>query len=320
VDEKAVQLAVENKPMADIPRTVQGAVADANAFLAKVFPQFYSLGTGNQFDERIKALIKQYRDMGMQDQANLTERQAGIYTGLQTVLRSTDDLLQPASILPLSYLPDLFMAVPVWYYYTTKQQHNVLARGRGGDDPAVSATTKYFCDLLPNQRWADTFQMYNRRSRGLQDYRGDLIPSHVMERMCLLAPHFDHLVIMTPYHDVAGQDWQNVAWLRSIDPYVVGFTNGVPYMFVIARFSDSGVFPLYHELLAGTIEFLRRNQLALKGFNIADNPFWKCRDGEIFRGKLGDHLVRHATNLISAFDEGRLFSWLRGEDQLPAKR
>lgn len=323
VAEEVVQKAVDNNPLADVPRNAQGAVEDADAFLARVFPQFRQLGAGNEFDQRVKALIEQYRDMGMEEQATQTENQAGIYTGLRTVLDSADDLLQPASILPLSHLPDLFMAVPVWYYYTDKQQHDQLTRARQGGDPSVHHSTKYFCSMFPTQRWADTFQMYNRRVRGLQDYRGDLIPSHVMDRMRLLAPHFDHLVIMTPYHDVAGHDWSDVAWMRSIDPYVVGFTQGVPFMFVIARFSDSGVFPLYHELLGGTIEFLRSNLEALKGFNNADQPYWA---GPNFTGcmpqspKAGNYLMAHAKELIAAFDDGRLFSWLREEDRLPTTR
>ena len=323
VAEEVVQKAVDNNPLSDVPRNAQGAVEDANAFLARVFPQFRQLGTGDEFDRSVKALIEQYRGMGMEDQAVQTEKQAGIYSGLRTVLDSADDLLQPASILPLSYLPDLFMAVPVWYYYTNKQQHGAMVQSRQANDPSVHESTKYFCNMVPTQRWADTFQMYNRRVRGLQDYCGDLIPPHVMERMRLLAPHFDHLVIMTPYHDVASADWNDVAWMRSIDPYVVGFTHGVPFMFVVARFSDSGVFPLYHELLGGTIEFLRSNLEALKGFNKADKPFWA---GPKFEGfmpsspKAGNYLMAHTQELIAAFDEGRLFGWLREEDRLPATR
>ena len=193
-------------------------------------------------------------------------------------------------------------------------------------------STRYFCDQVPNQRWADTFQMFNQRVRPLQDYRGDLIPPHVMECMRLLAPYFDHLIVMTPYHDVAGAEWQDVAWMRSIDPYVVGFIEGVPHMFVVARFSDSGVFPLYHELLGGTIEFLRRNLGALRNFNnYKTTPYWYGPATQWFRGnekdppghlynkknpgekKLGDYLTHHTQQMISAFDEGALFDWLKGD-------
>ena len=315
VKAEAVQQALNNKPLEHISRQA-GARIDADEFLASIFPQFRQLGASDEFDRKIKALISEYRSHGMNDQVALTEKQAGVYAGLRTILRNADDLLQPASILPLSYLPDLFMAVPVWYHYTDKLQYGSVVQNRQGNDPQISTQTRYFCNLIGTQRWADTFQMYNRRSRGLQDYRGDLIPAHIMERMRILAPHFDQLVIMTPYHDVAGQDWQNISWLRSIDPYVVGFIQGVPFMFVVARFSDSGVFPLYHELLGGTIEFLRQNKNALLGFNQVENPYWimpeSDRGDHIFRSKsLGTHLMNHASNLIAAFEKGELFTWLR---------
>ncbi len=321
VSEAMVQKAVDNKPLSGMPRNTGAAVEDANAFLAKVFPQFRQLGEGEAFDRSVKNLIAQYREMGMGSQAAQTEKQLGVYAGLKTVLKTSDDLLQPMSILPISYLPDLFMAVPVWYRYASVAEHRSLQQQRAADDPDVHPSTNYFCSLLPTQKWADTFQMYNRRVRGIQDYVGDVIPLHVLDRIRILGPHFDHLVIMTPYHDVAGQDWQNVSWMRSIDPYVVGFCQGVPYMFVIARFSDSGVFPLYHELLAGTIQFLRDNSNALKGFNNVGSPYWAGPNTRgIFRGKLGDHLVRHVSELLGAFDAGRLFSWLREEKPPVAKR
>ena len=120
VAEVVVQKAVDNQPLKDIPRSGHSAAEDEDEFLGRVFPQFNEFGVHEEFDRNVKALIGQYRDMGMDAQAMQTEKQAGMYANLRTVLNSAEDLLQPASILPLSYLPDLFMVVPVWYRYTEK--------------------------------------------------------------------------------------------------------------------------------------------------------------------------------------------------------
>lgn len=199
---------------------------------------------------------------------------------------------------------------------------NEVARLNQERDPKVHPNLTWFCDQVPNERWCDTFLMYNRRMRTLPDYKGDLIPPRIVARMRKMAPLFDFMVIMTPYHDVAGKDWEDVQWLRSIDPYVVGFVKGVPLMFMLGRFSDSGTFPLYSELVADTIAFLKSNMDRLLGFNRARSPYWyrPGRPNYYMEGQmLGTNLVQHTRNLLAAFDSGNLFDWLRGEENLPAR-
>jgi hypothetical protein len=124
------------------------------------------------------------------------------------------------------------------------------------------------------------------------------------------------VVIATPYHSEAGKDWQDLNWLHMIDPYVLAFKKGIPYFFILARFSDSGIFPLYPDMVADTINFLRENIGKLEGFNQV-NPFWHIvgRKGASLGLGAGDYLKSHTNALIAAFDSGRLFDWLRGEDK-----
>ena len=116
---------------------------------------------------------------------------------------------------------------------------------------------------------------------------------------------------MTPYLDIAGADWQDMKWLRSIDPYVVGFKKGSPVFFVLARFSDTGVFPLLHELVADTMSFLQTNADKLNGFNAVSNPYWYGRNGS--HDPLGDLLIKRVHEMLAAYEQGRLFDWLRNE-------
>ncbi|OGG73461.1 hypothetical protein A3A40_01865 [Candidatus Kaiserbacteria bacterium RIFCSPLOWO2_01_FULL_54_20] len=331
-----VEQVLINRPMPLVPRTsgecTESAAEITRHLMQRLFPQFAALSdeegvemADEKFDAVIKQAIDDHKELGMENQATHMLGQAKTYKGLRMILRSEEDLLRPETLIPMQYLPDLFMAVPVWYFWADNSTQRDAATLKSERDPQVHKKLKYFCDQIPNQRWVDTFLMFNRRMRTLPDYKGDLIPPRIIARMRKMAGLFDHLVIMTPYHDVAGQDWQDLQWLRSIDPYVVGFTNGVPLMFVLGRFSDSGTFPLYSELVADTIAFLRANVDKLKGFNGPErepinNPYWHFVPGtnknsnSCFMGPLGNHLVSHTKQLLTAFDNGNLFDWLRGED------
>lgn len=330
---EAVEQVVVNRPMALVPRSTGGNTEDAaeitRRLMQRLFPQFAAINDGgvDMADERFDAVIKQaiddHKSLGMQDQATHMLGQANVYKGLRTLLRSEEDLLKPETLIPIQYLPDLFMAVPVWYFWADQRTQQEAVEIKRSNDPRVHPNLQHMCSLVPTDRWADTFLMYNRRMRTLNEYKGDLIPPRIVARMRKMAPLFDYMVIMTPYHDVAGQDWQNVQWLRSIDPYVVGFLKNIPLMFVIGRFSDSGTFPLYSELVADTIAFLRANIEKLRGFDGVDQPYWYRQGypGGCLSGKqLGTRLIKHTRELLAAFDQGNLFDWLRGDEgNLPVR-
>lgn len=320
-----VEQVLQNMPMPRMPRT-SGHTTDAADFtrelMARLFPQFAAISeesgadlADERFDDVIRQAVEDHEGLGMQAQADLMLRQANAYKGLRALLQDEEDLLRPETLIPIQYLPDLFMAVPVWYFWADEETRHEAAEGRTGDK-LVHPKLRHFCNLIPGERWTDTFLMFNRRLRTLGDYEGDIIPPKIIARMRKVAPLFDELIIMTPYHDVAGKDWEDLNWLRSIDPYVIGLIKGIPLLFVIGRFSDSGTFPLYSELVADTIAFLRQNVEKLKGFNRVDALYWYRNgyDGFHYDGRvLGTKLVAHTRKLLAAFDEGVLFDWLRGE-------
>lgn len=341
-DPATLALVHTNNPAAGIPR--DSSIPEdmdllMKAFLQHLFPSLLEFATHfrldaeeSELDAQMEEVRRDHIEMGMQEQLAVMEEELQRFKSFRKALGFlvNEKLVRRDTIVPIRYLPDFFCAVPVWYCWMDEANTKDATRSKLEGDPTIHPITVYFCDLFPNPNWIDMFQIYNRRMRTLADYKGDVIPPSVLRRIKEVRHLFDQVVIMTPYHDVAGQDWQDIRWIRSIDPYVVGFKKGVPYFFIIARFSDSGTFPLFSELVADTISFLRTNEDKLVGFNRANNPYWYDmrrnpsnsfgRNPNAQSAKLGDHLRIQVAEALAAFDKGKLFDWLRGEsliDQLP---
>ncbi len=334
VPKETVDKVVENAPMDNIqpsgeitPEQQKQILA---AFLLMAYPMmthfmanFDPLNADDAaLDEQVRQSKEDMEALGMSEQVPILEQQAKSFKNVRDALRMIfqEGLVRTDTIIPIRNLPDLFMAVPVWYYWVEPTGQEEIDRQWSNTDPQAHQVTKWFCELFPNYNWVDTFLTFNRRLRTLKMFKGDVIPPHVSRRMRKAVQLFDYVVIMTPYHDVAGKDWQDLKWIRMIDPYVIGFKKGVPYFFVLGRFSDTGLFPLLHEMVGDTIEFLKANKQKLAGFNIANSPFWLapgstsqyCHQSD--KPRLGDYLIQNADRLIQAFEAGNLFGWLRGEN------
>lgn len=318
----------ENQPAPQVARdsTIPPDVDELmQLFLRHLFPTLLQFGTEFRLDGDDTALDANMSEveasmieLGMSEQAEVTKSEVARFKSLRESLNfmKREGLVRRDAIIPMDYLVDFFCAVPVWYVWMDEVDSKGAMDNSQTPDPQVNKITKWFCDLFPNQIWADVFQMFNRRVRTLKQYKGDIIPPHVLRKIREATSLFDYVVIMTPYHDVAGKDWSDLKWLRSIDPYVVGFKKGIPYFFILARFSDSGTFPLFNELVADTVDFLRTNKTKLRGFNLAARPYWKMTVGANTyeeREELGTHLQKVVDELLKAFDQGHLFDWLRGK-------
>lgn len=354
VDAATVQKVADSAPLTDRPRDEQGVanpddprvVEGLKMFLAYEFPQMGGLELGYEvvgvddaeFDRKATEAVKSARALGMEAQAIHVEEEVKRFRGTRKVLdyMRRQRLLRPNTFLPMRYLPDLFAACPVWFHALSQNEEREWLQNTTGQDVSttfVHPRTQFFCDLFPgNVRWAHVYQMYNGRVRPLTRYKGDIIPLPIVRLIAEAKTLFDSVVIATPYHDLAGTDWDEIRWVRSVDPYVLGFQNGCSHFFVLGRFSDSGIFPLHAELVADTIAFLRQNIRKLEGFNRIENPRWHLfgkvmrKDGtledpganpwssNLVNGfTLGNHLIACTKELLRAFDAGKLFDWLRGE-------
>lgn len=54
------------------------------------------------------------------------------------------------------------------------------------------------------------------------------MPLPIVELVGKVKDFFDYLVIATPYHDLASEQWRDTSWKRSIDPFLFGFLKQRP--------------------------------------------------------------------------------------------
>lgn len=209
--------------------------------------------------------------------------------------------------LPMEFLPELFVSAPVWFI----QGKDVMDRNRE-DDPKPGAEIKFFCDAVGTKEFTWLFQMYNRRTRTFDKFTGpDIMPPHVAENITELNKLFDYLVIATPYHDIAAKEWADPLWQRSLDPYLLGFKKGLPFMVMIERWSGTGLFPLIPNMIADTINHIQSKSNVLYNFSI--HTYWYR--GNLAHGSdtcLGSPLNEFGQKIISDFNAGNLFNVLRG--------
>ncbi|MFH1632315.1 MAG: hypothetical protein ABIA47_04875 [bacterium] len=152
-------------------------------------------------------------------------RTTALFTGTIRFLRD-EGLMQPCSVIPMTHIADLLMAAPVWFIEAKQNLPDTWNYA----DPRPDAAVQYFAGLLGTQEWADAYQMFNRRTRRLNQYQGDIIPPRILRAIAKARQHFDFVVIATPYVDIAGREWEDPAWQALIDPFLFGFKEGVPYM------------------------------------------------------------------------------------------
>lgn len=331
IPEEEIEKVLGNDPFSEIsPVIVDRSEEEKKRLLACMLKMFFpalsqfnanydSLSEDDSsLDEAVIENEKNLSELDMDSQIEDIRKEVIRFKSLKHVLKLLydNDLVRTDTIIPIKYLPDLFMAVPVWYFWVEPNKIDFVEQRWRHEDPKPQEEIIYFCNLFPNQKWCDVFQMFNRRIRSLKRYKGDKIPPLVSQRLLTAIKAFDYVVIATPNHSEAGQDWQDLEWLQMIDPYVLGFKKGIPHIFVLARFSDSGTFPLYLDMVADTIDFLHQNKQKLSGFNEVHNPYWyqvntkrDCVDN------LGDKLIQRTDELINAYEMYDLFNWLKTPDE-----
>ena len=173
----------------------------------------------------------------------------------------------------------------------------------------------FFCNAVGTNSFSNLFQIYNRRIRGFARFSGrDIMPLSIAKLIGEAQQIFDYLIIATPYHDIAAKEWQ-APWQRNVDPFLVGFMHGVDYMFLLGRWSGTGLFPLVCDMVADTMEHLRFNKAGLSqipgeiNWCQAESDWFPRLDSEA--ASSNSVLEPFADQVLAAYDEGRLFSFLR---------
>jgi hypothetical protein len=209
-------------------------------------------------------------------------------------------------LLHKKFLPELFVACPVWF---------VSGKGvedtSSDNDPRPGEEVKFFSDLVGTKNFAWLYQIYNRRTRTIESFKGkDIMPLHISKLIPKLKEKFDYLVIATPYHDIASKEWADPEWQRNIDPYLLGFKEGSDYIVVIDRWSGTGFLPLLNEMIADTMNHLKEHLNLLSNFK--QNTYWYLgNNGEGSQGCLGHDLPKFGQKIVEKFEQGTLFDFLK---------
>lgn len=336
IAEEDIEKAGKNKPLAEFIQQIAWALNQnggynpedvkrlVKEYIEKTFANLSGfdvnqsiMGDVDEVAEKamIDDYIENYRESGLNGQA---ESLGAEYTQFVRVRRAftlmnKNGLLNYTSVIDTKQLPELTMAFPVWFVSSKNQ----LKDSTNDEDPQVDNAVKFICDCVSSREYAWFYQIYNRRTRPFSMFRGkDIMPPNLVKIMKDAREIFDYVVIMTPYHDIASREWSDPNWLRNIDPVMVGFLNGLPQMFVLGRWSGTGIFPLILDCIADTANHIRLNQHLLKNFS--KNSWWYkglVNEGKVLQvsNESASVLPKFADKFLLAYDRGLVFEFLRGE-------
>lgn len=284
--------------------------------LGRLDPSYDISSADTDFHKRVNADLAGMRGHDMDDQIRETTQIVVRYTKMRNFLKKlcAEGMVRPNSVLPIVYLPDILLAFPVWFFVFKERDEQEAQVHYHVTDPQPHSAIHYICSLLLPQQFKDLFQMFNMRARSAKIYQGDTVPAEVSGLMEKAQGFFDYIVIATPYHDFAGKDWGEFQGTSPMDPLVLGFNKELPSVFfLLERFSDSGLYPSYNELVAATIEFIKKYKELLGG---VCGRIWIKKNGEEknYQGsRLGVRLSHVADQIFTAFKLNKLSAWLRGE-------
>lgn len=325
--------AAENGPFAAMAYMAEAAaVPDFNLalavenFLRNQFSTLADMGfscaINGEVDEAAEQRIVEdtkatYTAEGLGGQSESLQREYEELRGIRSVFRMlhANSVLSAETIVPIHYLPDLLVTAPVWYIWSSS-----VVDQDSENDPLPDEATRFFCDRVGTREFAWLYQIYNRRTRPVSRFAGreisgkffsDTMPPRIVKVLSDAKKVFDFVVIATPYHDVASREWADPNWLRNIDPFLFGFFKRLDFMFMLGRWSGTGLFPLMCEMVADTIAHLSMNKAQLANF---PHDAWWYRGGSDGTNRcLLVELVPFAEQVIAAFERGELFQFLRGE-------
>jgi hypothetical protein len=289
--------------------------------LGRLEPSYDINSPDTEFMKRVNADIAGMRGHDMDDQIRETTQIVVRYTKMHNFLKKlcAEGMARPNSVLPVQYLPDILLAFPVWFFIFKKnsQDEQDAQVAYNVKNPSPHPAIRYICSLLLPQQFKDFFQMFNMRVRTAEIYQGDTVPAEVSVTIEKAYRFFDVIVIATPYHDFAGKDWGEFQGTSPMDPLILGFNKELPSVFfLLDRFSDSGLYPSYDELVATTIHFIKTYKDLLQSIC---GRIWIKKDGEekdYTGARLGIRLSHVAEALLTAFRHKKLSAWLRGESDI----
>jgi hypothetical protein len=335
IEQGDIETAADNQPLRDFIVSMswmlnhergfdpERLLAFTEDFILKTFPALSPVGVTysvkndvdiNAEKKMINNTVKMYNENGLAGQAESLQKEYSQFIAVREAFSMMVEvnLLRPDTVIDIKYLPELTYAFPVWYV----SAKGSLPDNTTSDDPQPDHAIKFISDAVGSQEFAWFYQIYNRRTRPLSQFKGkDIIPPALVKIMKRAQEAFDYVAILTPYHDTASKEWSDPNWLRNIDPLMVGMLKGLPYVFVLGRWSGTGIFPLLLDCIADTSNHLKLNKHLLNKFP-ANSYWYKGLSGGCLTS-MGGHdntvLEPFAGMLLKAYENGKLFEFLRGE-------
>ena len=267
--------------------------------------------------EKVEEAKETYARTGLDALVPVIASEYEAFGGLREAFRLMHSigLLKIENVIPMGNVADHLVIAPVWFVHS---KHN-LENQTQENDPLPDHAIKFFSDCVGTKEFAWLYQIYNRRTRPMKQYNGrDGMPLPIVKILEVAKKTFDYVVIATPYHDMASKEWQDPDFLRNIDPFLLGFMKGLPHYFLLARWSGTGLFPLVCDMIADTMDHLSMHKLLLEKF--VSNTYWYKGDGGDCLQSNGSSrqdnrvLVPFAEEVLKAYEERRLFEFLRGEE------
>lgn len=280
-------------------------------------------------NKKVNKACEAYSKQGMDGQVLALTEEYRKFTGIREAftLMETNHILNLETVLPMKHLADFLIAAPVWYIYSNTRQEGPWAGyvpvydDNSGETPKRHPEISWICQHIGHERFYHAYQIFNRRMRSLKTFDGrDIIPPNLMGILEAAKKTFDIVAILTPYHDVAMRDWNNAdKWARNVDPYIIGMLDGLDFIFVLGRFSATGLFPNVTSMVADTMICLEQHKETLARFS--PELLWYGPDGSNLLKPHQDHrgnstLVEFAEEMLAAYEAGILFDWLRGEAEI----
>lgn len=334
ISDDDIHKAGENKPLAEFIQQIGWVLSQsggynpedinrmAESFVEKTFSMLSPLGVKCSIMDDVDKVAEQamvdetialYNENGLEGQRDSLKNEYSQFLSVREAftLMHKNGLLNHSSVIETKHLPELAFAFPVWYVSSKVGLLDLTEE----NDPSPDHAVKFFADTIGSTEFAWFYQVYNRRTRPLSQFRGkDIMPPNLVKIMRQAKELFDYVVIMTPYHDTASKEWSDPNWLRNIDPIMVGFLKGLPHMFVLGRWSGTGVFPMLLDCIADTANHLKLNKHLLKNFT--SNTYWykgKHDKTMLSPSERNNGLEAYADRLLLSYENGLLFPFLRGE-------
>lgn len=313
---------IQNAPFNDVPADVikkalygGGHARSHDEFLRALFSTVMSYGLDTDavgFEEQAKEVAAHYPQ-----NPQLLKGLMALKSGRQ--ICSLDQRLNEVSeisVLPSTVLADLLCAAPVVYADGID-----LVDESQMTTPGLNALKRYIASIFRGRNLSDFFQMHNIRNRPLAQLssKTDIMPIYIAEAIEHAKQIFDAVLILTPYHRVAVQDWQATAIVGvNRDPYLIGINYDGDQIFQLGRWVGSSIFPNFFSMVQNTISNLQENKALTS--NIPRNFVWAKgvdkgdNDDSILEswGSLSNTVLpAFCDRLLEAFDQGRLFDFLR---------